>query len=166
MTIINSVAIFGNIRCNKVVSLLVPPSPLPSPLLLFYCLFLIFPFSLLFSHSVCSSCFLSPTSPPHRPLFPSLPPPHPTALWRMEWFNGGVANAIAACRQQKALFIVYIYGEGDTCNVHFSLPPFFHSYSCCADLQQWIYLYRCFISLLACGIAILESTVVLHGAGI
>ena len=32
----------------------------------------------------------------------------------MEWFNGGVANAIAACRQQKALFIVYIHGEENT----------------------------------------------------
>ena len=30
---------------------------------------------------------------------------------RMEWFDGGVLNAIIACRQNKALFVVYIYGE-------------------------------------------------------
>jgi len=29
----------------------------------------------------------------------------------MEWFSGGVANAIAACRQQQALFIVYIHDD-------------------------------------------------------
>ena len=30
----------------------------------------------------------------------------------MEWFNGGVLNAISKCRQEKALFIVYICGKG------------------------------------------------------
>ncbi len=29
----------------------------------------------------------------------------------MEWFKGSVANAIAQCRQTKALFIVYVHGK-------------------------------------------------------
>lgn len=29
----------------------------------------------------------------------------------MAWFNGGVLDAIKACRQKKALLIVYISGK-------------------------------------------------------
>ena len=29
----------------------------------------------------------------------------------MKWFSGGVAAAIAACRQENALFIVFTYGK-------------------------------------------------------
>ena len=29
----------------------------------------------------------------------------------MEWYSEGVANAITTCRQQNALFIVYIKGN-------------------------------------------------------
>jgi len=41
----------------------------------------------------------------------------------MEWFSGGVANAIAACRQQQALFIVYIHGEGQHQKSHKCVNP-------------------------------------------
>lgn len=29
----------------------------------------------------------------------------------MEWYKGGVVNAISKCRHEKALFIVYISGR-------------------------------------------------------
>ena len=29
----------------------------------------------------------------------------------MEWFGGGVLNAISTCRQERALFVVYISGK-------------------------------------------------------
>lgn len=29
----------------------------------------------------------------------------------MEWYTGGIANAIATCRQRKALFIVYVHDD-------------------------------------------------------
>lgn len=29
----------------------------------------------------------------------------------MEWFTGGVLDAITSCRQKRALFIVFIYGK-------------------------------------------------------
>ena len=29
----------------------------------------------------------------------------------MDWFSGGVAAAITSCRQENAIFIVYVYGE-------------------------------------------------------
>lgn len=47
-------------------------------------------------------------SPPSLPLSP-----YPTA---MEWFPDGVVDAIAVCRRDKSLFIVYVYGKLDCCH--------------------------------------------------
>ncbi len=39
----------------------------------------------------------------------------------MEWFDGGVLNAITKCREEKALLIVYVYGKTISLYVHLDI---------------------------------------------
>lgn len=41
----------------------------------------------------------------------------------MEWFKGGVVNAISQCRQRRVLFVVYLKGTTLHTHILYISPP-------------------------------------------